>query len=85
MWIVPECGPVFEMASNPHRVSGQVSKWLIVVIKKIKYLVIMLYITVVLKFPKHSHNDLKTCRFFAGSFMKPSGSLESEFLSNAQK
>jgi hypothetical protein len=51
--------------------------------KKIKYLVIT-DITTVLKFSKNSNENLKICRVFAGSFMKPSGSLESEFLSNAQ-
>jgi hypothetical protein len=41
MWIVLEWGRVLEMAPNPHWVSGQVSKLLIGVIKKIKYLVII--------------------------------------------
>jgi hypothetical protein len=41
MWIVPEWGRVLEMAPNPDWVSGQVSKLLIVIIKKIKYLVII--------------------------------------------
>ncbi len=53
--------------------------------KKIKYLVIIYYITMVLKFAKNNSNyDLQTCRVFAGSFMKPTGSFESEFISNAR-